>query len=161
MMLTPVKDSNKIIKTSLIPPLTCVKEDNEEDEPSWKDQTGETSSMLLTSPPREETSTEKKGFFAVKQPSLVSTGNLIVPETITASSPDHSSYRIVTKFCGDSENIISEPDCSKKRISTYQAQLKESLDTVSISGGLGLYLSSPKSYLKRPKSPKISPSSTP
>ena len=137
LLHTPIKD-NMGLKSSLIPPLTSVKEDNEEDEPSWKEHSGDMS-MMLTSPPRDETSTEKKGFFVVKQPSLVSTGNFIVPETITVSSPDHSSYQVLTKF-GDLDNI-TEPDCGK-RISTGPALLRESLDIISITN---LRLSSPKS----------------
>ena len=67
--------------------------------------------MILNSPSTNnkfETSAEKKGFFFVKQPSLVSTGTFIIPETLTVSSPDHSAYPMITRGFGDCENDIDQ-----------------------------------------------------
>ena len=107
LVKTPLKDA---MKSSYIPPLTCVKEDNEEDEPSQmgahSQRSNTTPIQLSNNSPREETTTERKGFFVVKQPSLLSTGNFILPETLTVSSPENaaSSYPILTKF-GESDAI--------------------------------------------------------
>ena len=78
-VITPRK--RKDPKHSLIPPLTCVKEDVCESEPSFHEDVSPSLQELAAS----QSSAERKGFFAVKQPSLVSTGTYVVPETLTVS----------------------------------------------------------------------------
>lgn len=111
---TPVKDN--ALKSKLIPPLTCVKEDNEESEPSQNAMS-----------PSHETSTERKGFYAVKQPSLVSTGTFVVPETLTVSSPDAGtiSFPVLTRFMESSEQLRVS---SEIRQSNGSALFRETFD---------------------------------
>ena len=56
-------------------------------------------------------SAEKKGFFIVKQPSLVSTGNFVVPETLTVSPERPSdSFRAAIEEEVENEDLNMDVD---------------------------------------------------